>query len=229
LSRRPIEKYEAKINSGNIVLIAEVVRDLYDSDTQPERSIYEAALDRLSHEMAAAQRITVSEAIRDIGIMIRGKLTAHETAPTGLRATASGSKLTEPKRLATEGYIDRIWSEVFPIAPALRANPEALAALAHRGYSDDEISLLVLPKNILARRISTGELLTVEETDKALRLERVARLAERIFGSPDKAYRWLRKPKRELHGETPLAFLASEVGARLVEEMLGRIEHGIFA
>ena len=39
----------------------------------------------------------------------------------------------------------------------------------------------------------------------------------------------MRKAKRELSGETPLAYLASEAGARVVEEMLFRIEHGIFA
>jgi uncharacterized protein (DUF2384 family) len=50
-----------------------------------------------------------------------------------------------------------------------------------------------------------------------------------VFGEPEKAHRWLRKAKRELKGETPLAYLASEAGARIVEEMLFRIEHGIFA
>ena len=44
-----------------------------------------------------------------------------------------------------------------------------------------------------------------------------------------KGHRWLRKAKRALGGETPLAFLASEAGARTVEEMLYRIEYGIFA
>jgi CarD family transcriptional regulator len=59
---RRAQEYEAKINSGNIVAISEVVRDLYRSDTQPEQSyserqLYEAALDRLSREISAVQRI----------------------------------------------------------------------------------------------------------------------------------------------------------------------------
>ena len=62
-----------------------------------------------------------------------------------------------------------------------------------------------------------------------MRLERIAVQAERVFGAPDKAYRWLREPKRALQGETPLAYLASEAGARVVEEMLYRIEYGMFA
>src|SRR5260370_13748947 len=60
---RRAQEYEAKINSGDIVAIAEVVRDLYPSETQPEQSyserrLYEAALDGLSREIWVAQRIT---------------------------------------------------------------------------------------------------------------------------------------------------------------------------
>jgi CarD family transcriptional regulator len=68
---RRAQEYEAKINSGDIVAIAEVVRDLYRSDTQPEQSyserqLYEAALDRLSREISAVQRITETEAVKEI-------------------------------------------------------------------------------------------------------------------------------------------------------------------
>jgi putative toxin-antitoxin system antitoxin component (TIGR02293 family) len=110
-----------------------------------------------------------------------------------------------------------------------RADTNALAALSRHGYSEDEIFALVVPKRTLARRRAANEPLTIEETDKALRLERIAEQADRVFGEAEKAQRWLRKPKRELKGETPLAYLASEAGARAVEEMLFRIEHGIFA
>jgi CarD family transcriptional regulator len=68
---RRAQEYEAKINSGDIVAIAEVVRDLYRSESQPEQSyserqLYEAALDRLSREVAVVQRITETEAIKEI-------------------------------------------------------------------------------------------------------------------------------------------------------------------
>jgi CarD family transcriptional regulator len=68
---RRAQEYEAKINSGDIVAIAEVVRDLFRSDQQPEQSyserqLYEAALDRLSREIAAVQRITETEAVKEI-------------------------------------------------------------------------------------------------------------------------------------------------------------------
>ena len=68
---RRAQEYEAKINSGDIVAIAEVVRDLYRSENQPEQSyserqLYEAALDRLSREVAAVQKVTETEAIKEI-------------------------------------------------------------------------------------------------------------------------------------------------------------------
>src|ERR1041385_7219360 len=68
---RRAQEYEAKINSGDIVAIAEVVRDLFRSENQPEQSyserqLYEAALDRLSREISAVHRITETEAIKEI-------------------------------------------------------------------------------------------------------------------------------------------------------------------
>jgi putative toxin-antitoxin system antitoxin component (TIGR02293 family) len=120
-------------------------------------------------------------------------------------------------------------TDELPLAPAARAHADIVDELARHGYSEQELWDLVVPKRTLARRRSAKELLTVEETDKALRLKRIATLAEHVFGDPAKAQRWMRKPKRSLKGETPLAYLASENGARVVEEMLGRIEHGIYA
>ena len=116
-----------------------------------------------------------------------------------------------------------------PLSPAVRVSPDELGNLTRHGYSEAEIFALVVPKRTLARRRADNELLTVEETDKALRLKRIAVQAERVFGDPAKAHRWLRKPKRALNGETPVAFLASEAGARVVEQMLNRIDHGMFA
>jgi len=68
---RRAQEYDAKINSGDIVAIAEVVRDLYRSETQPEQSyserqLYERALGRLSGEVAVVQRLTETEAIKEI-------------------------------------------------------------------------------------------------------------------------------------------------------------------
>ena len=69
---RRAQEYESKINSGNLISIAEVVRDLYRSDSQPEQSyserqLYEAALDRMAREIAAVQDVDEVMAIQAIG------------------------------------------------------------------------------------------------------------------------------------------------------------------
>jgi putative toxin-antitoxin system antitoxin component (TIGR02293 family) len=116
-----------------------------------------------------------------------------------------------------------------PRVPSARAQPAALRSLRERGYSQDEIFALVVPKRTFARRQKRHEPLTIEETDKAIRLARIADLATDVFADRAKSERWLRKPKRQLDGETPLAYLASEAGARRIEDMLWRIDSGILS
>ncbi len=66
---RRAQEYEAKINSGDLISIAEVVRDLYRSDSQPEQSyserqLYEAALDRMAREVVVVQKLTETESLK---------------------------------------------------------------------------------------------------------------------------------------------------------------------
>ena len=66
---RRAQEYEAKINSGDLIAIAEVVRDLYRSEAQPEQSyserqLYEAALDRMGRELAVVQKLTEQESLK---------------------------------------------------------------------------------------------------------------------------------------------------------------------
>ena len=68
---RRAQEYEAKINSGDLVSIAEVVRDLYRSEAQPEQSyserqLYEAALDRMAREIAAVDKVDERGAMQRI-------------------------------------------------------------------------------------------------------------------------------------------------------------------
>jgi CarD family transcriptional regulator len=70
---RRAQEYEAKINSGCLVSLAEVVRDLHRSDSQPEQSyserqLYESALDRMAREVAAIEKID-----RDAAVAILNK------------------------------------------------------------------------------------------------------------------------------------------------------------
>lgn len=105
----------------------------------------------------------------------------------------------------------------------------SLDLFAGNGLSEDEIYSFVLPRRTLSHRKSRGESLTHEESDRAVRLARVISLAEEIFGEEAKAGRWLRKPKVRLSGRAPLELLRSDVGARLVEEMLLQLDYGLAA
>ena len=66
---RRAQEYEAKINSGDLIAISEVVRDLYRSEEQPEQSyserqLFEQAMDRMSREIGAVNKLTLTEAVQ---------------------------------------------------------------------------------------------------------------------------------------------------------------------
>ena len=111
---------------------------------------------------------------------------------------------------------------------AVQLSPRELGLWAGR-FTAEELDELVIPKRTLARRRARHEALTVEETDKALRLARISAEADRVFGDPEKSSRWLRKKSAALSGNTPLALLKSETGARAVDDLLGQIDHGMFS
>ncbi len=91
-----------------------------------------------------------------------------------------------------------------------------------------ELDSIVLPRKTLAHRRKLGTL-TPEQSDRLVRVARILALAEETFGNPDKAGVWLRRPTALLGGEAPLQWLDTDEGARAVENVLGRIAHGIAA
>ena len=101
---RRAQEYEAKINSGDLVSIAEVVRDLYRSESQPEQSyserqLYEAALDRMAREIAAVSRIDERGAVQRITEVLaksaKGRRAAEVTEP--IESEADGDGETDAK------------------------------------------------------------------------------------------------------------------------------------
>ena len=88
--------------------------------------------------------------------------------------------------------------------------------------------VLGLAARTLARR-KHQRVLTLAESDRLYRLARIACMAIEVLGSPEKATQWLERPNRALGGETPLSFLDTDIGARQVEAVLGRIAHGVFS
>jgi CarD family transcriptional regulator len=87
---RRAQEYEAKINSGDLIQIAEVVRDLYRAESQPEQSyserqLYEAALDRMAREIAAVNGMTETEAVRLIEQTLAKSPSRQKAAGRGRR------------------------------------------------------------------------------------------------------------------------------------------------
>jgi putative toxin-antitoxin system antitoxin component (TIGR02293 family) len=105
----------------------------------------------------------------------------------------------------------------------------SVESLSKHGLSDEEIYRLIVPRRTLVHRKSRREPLTHEESDRAVRIARIASLAEEVFGNDAKAARWLRKPKSRFDGRTPFDLLSTDAGARLVEEMLLQLDYGFTA
>jgi len=104
---------------------------------------------------------------------------------------------------------------------------DALHDLVTSGFSMGEVQALVINPRLRHRR-ARGERLSAEESDRGIRLGRTLSLTERTFGDRDRAWRWLRKANRSLGGHRPLDLLATETGARAVEESLIRLDEGMF-
>jgi putative toxin-antitoxin system antitoxin component (TIGR02293 family) len=101
--------------------------------------------------------------------------------------------------------------------------------VAASGLQLRDLYEIVIPARTLKHRKSRKEALTADESDKLARLIRTYDHAVKVFGDQEKALHWLNKPLRRFTGRTPLQMLRTEFGARMVEEMLGQTDYGMFA
>jgi len=145
--------------------------------------------------------------------------TSHRAAATTLHSRV-GHKLGFP-RLASDRELVSLIEKRLPVA--------AIEALTRGGLADAEVYRLIVPRRTLAHRISRREPLSKEESDRAVRVARITAMAEKVFGDAERAWRWLRKPKRQFNGGTPIELLSSEAGARVVEELITEIDYGMAA
>jgi len=123
-------------------------------------------------------------------------------------------------------------------------NPDDLAQLVRAGLPARSVSALAerlhlgngalakklgIPQRTLTRRLSLGSLLTFAESDRTVRMARVFANAVEMIGDRDKAIQWLGTPNRALGGERPLDRLDTDTGARMVEDILGRVAYGVYS
>ncbi|MBZ5627475.1 MAG: DUF2384 domain-containing protein [Acidobacteriia bacterium] len=123
-------------------------------------------------------------------------------------------------------------------------NPDDLAQLVRKGLPANSLTALAerlhvgnivlsrklgIPQRTLTRRLSQHSRLTAAESDRTVRLARVYANAIEMIGNEEKAVEWLRTANRALGGERPLDQLDTDLGARAVEDVLGRIAYGVYS
>jgi putative toxin-antitoxin system antitoxin component (TIGR02293 family) len=87
---------------------------------------------------------------------------------------------------------------------------------------------LCISRSTLQRRKAAGRL-SPDESDKVMRLSRLLEHATNVFGDIEKARAWLKFPQRGLGGAVPLNYAETEVGAREVDNLLGRIDYDVYS
>ena len=141
-------------------------------------------------------------------------------ASTGRIYTALGGKKVLKEAVSHYGTLIEHVRSGLPYA--------ALEAVAARFEipRDDVLRILHVPARTLARR-KRERVFRPDESDRLLRLGRIAAMAEEVLGTREKAAAWLQDPNRALGGPRPLDRLDTDLGARQVEQILGRITHGV--
>ena len=93
-------------------------------------------------------------------------------------------------------------------------------------FSDSELAE-VIPRRTLTSMRGVKKLST-EQSDRVARTAGIAALAQRVFGDPELARKWLLSPNPVLNQEIPLRLLRTGSGAKVVEDVLIRIDHGVY-
>lgn len=148
----------------------------------------------------------------------RRKATKRGVADLASRRAARGAAAIDPDR---DGRVVRY-------APQIRNRAVDVLARRLAVPAERVLHVSAIPPRTFHRRQQLDQTLSPSESDRILRIARIASEAERVFGSPDKSSRWL-STEHPILGATPLDLLATDAGTQDVEEELGRIEHGIFA
>jgi putative toxin-antitoxin system antitoxin component (TIGR02293 family) len=123
--------------------------------------------------------------------------------------------------LKSENDLVELVEERLPVA--------AISRLVQHGILEKEIHAVIVPRRTLQHRQARKEKLSREESDRAVRLARLAALAEKVFGDSKTGMHWLRASKKRFHGRAPIAMMETEAGSRLVEETLYQIDEGMAA
>ncbi len=102
-----------------------------------------------------------------------------------------------------------------------------VAVMEHYGISRDALCTILhlSARNFLRRK--DQKRLSADESDRLYRLARVIAHANRVFEDPGESADWIHTPNTSLGKQQPLTLLDTDIGVQQVDQVLGRIEHGI--
>ena len=133
-----------------------------------------------------------------------------------LKKKTAGAKAKHPHELIRKIQKGLRFSELETLQNTIELPFEQLAAK------------LAISRSTLQRRKAAGRL-SPDESDKVIRFARLLEHATDVFGDIDKARAWLKFPQRGLGGAVPLDYAETEIGAREVDNLLGRIDYGVYS
>jgi len=134
-------------------------------------------------------------------------------------AVLGGAKVVGRNARSSQDLVERV-REGLPFA--------ALSAVMEQyGIARDVLCdlLRLSPRNFLRRK--DQKRLSPDESDRLYRLARVLAHANRVFEDPDESADWIQTPNVSLGKQQPLTLLDTDIGVQQVDQVLGRIEHGI--
>jgi putative toxin-antitoxin system antitoxin component (TIGR02293 family) len=141
----------------------------------------------------------------------------------GAIAQVLGGKKTLRKRIVTATDLAQVTRGGLPVHSL---NKLALGLAMQRAAV---AKLLGISSRTLSRRSTSHSRLTAAESDRTVRLARVLALAQQTLGDNEKAGLWLQTSNRALEGDKPIDRLDTDAGVRTVEQVLGRIEYGLYS
>lgn len=136
-----------------------------------------------------------------------------------------GGRRTLRRSVSSDFQLARMVREGLPA----KALDHVLAELTPEAATQAEVYGVVGRARTLQRKRTAGTRLSPDESDRLARLARILVRVEEVLGAAVKARRWLGKANEALGGVKPLLLLDSDAGALAVEQVLGRIEHGVYS
>ena len=160
--------------------------------------------------------------------IIKKRVGSSTTDPgTGIQGSSSGlrrSSASKPTRFSnamSSSVSLSFWTITVRCWPP--------SGIKRGGFSDREIGEFIIPERTQRHRKAQRKPLSIEESDRLVRMTRIQALAEDVFGEAKNANRWLREGLGILGGKSPLEVARTDAGARVVEQILAKIDWGAAA